>query len=261
MTRSVLVEASGGVATIALNRPESLNAINVELLAGLVDALQKSRDARAIVLMGNGRAFCVGEDLKQTLAPRTGEASELRDAFEQLQEVTRLITSVQCPVLAAVQGYAVGGGAELALAADLVVAAPDAQFRFPEVPIGHAVTGGISTRLPAIVGLIRAKELLLTGRWIAGSEAHAIGMVNSVADDPIAKAKRWALELIAHPARSLAATKLSLESATVANQEQVLRAEVDAALYCFAASEASETFETFRRTGRPLKDPAQGGLA
>src|ERR1700730_1779351 len=144
MTRSVLVEASGGVATIALNRPESLNAINVELLAGLVDALRKARDARAIVLMGNGRAFCVGEDLKQTLAPRTGEASELRDAFEQLQEVTRLITSVQCPVLAAVQGYAVGGGAELALAADLVVAAPDAQFRFPEVPIGHAVTGGIS---------------------------------------------------------------------------------------------------------------------
>lgn len=254
MTRSVLIETSGGVATITLNRPEALNAINVELLAGLVDALRKSRQARAIVLTGHGRAFCVGEDLKQTLAPRTGDASELRAALEQLQEVTRLITTAQCPVLVAVQGYAVGGGAELALAADLVVAAPDAQFRFPEVPIGHAVTGGISTRLPAMIGLLRAKELLLTGRWVTGSEAYAIGMVNSVADDPIAKVKQWAQELIAHPARSLAATKLGLELATVANQEPVLRAEVDAALYCFAASEASETFETFRKTGRPLRD-------
>jgi len=257
MTDSVRRETSRGVVTITLNRPEALNAINVELLAGLVDALRKSRDARAIVVTGRGRAFCVGEDLKQTLAPRKGEARELRFAFEQLQEVTRLMTTAQCPVLAAVQGYAVGGGAELAMAADLVVAAPDAQFRFPEVPIGHAVTGGISARLPAIVGLLRAKELLLAGRWISGSEAYAIGMVNSLVDDPVAKAKQWAKELIAHPARSLAATKLGLELAAVATQEQVLRAEVDAALYCFAASEAAETFETFRKTGRPLKATPQ----
>jgi enoyl-CoA hydratase/carnithine racemase len=253
MTDTVLHDTADGIARITLNRPDALNAINIELLEGLAAALRRSAGARAVIVTGRGRAFCVGEDLKQSLAPLTGEAGELRVAFEQLQEVTRLMTSLQCPVLAAVHGYAIGGGAELALAADLVVAAPDAQFRFPEVPIGHAVTGGISTRLPEIIGLLRAKELLLTGRWVTGLEAHAIGLVNALSEDPVAHVEAWARELATFPARSLAATKIGLELAAVPNQESVMRAEVDAALYCFAAAEATETFDTFRETGRPVK--------
>jgi enoyl-CoA hydratase/carnithine racemase len=255
---SVVVGRSGDVAFISLDRPEALNAINTSMLTSLVGALQSARDARAIVLSGKGRAFCVGEDLKESLAPSTGDLEELRGALECLQEVTRLMTSSSCPIIAAVHGYAIGGGAELALAADLVVAAPDAQFRFPEVSLGHAVTGGISTRLPAIIGLLRAKELLLTGRWISGTEALAIGMVNAAVQDPLAHGRELAKELAARPRRSMAATKAGLELAAVANQEAVMRAEVDAALYCFSAPEASAAFDSFRQARRP-ESAAQGG--
>ena len=148
--------------------------------------------------------------------------------------------------VAAVQGYAVGGGAELALAADLVVGEAGLRMRFPEVTLGHAVTGGISARLPAIVGLLRAKELLLSGRWIEAEEALGLGLLNRVEADARAAARAWAAELAQSPARSLAATKRGLEMAALAQQETVLAAEVDAASWCFAAEEAQHSIDDFR---------------
>jgi 2-(1,2-epoxy-1,2-dihydrophenyl)acetyl-CoA isomerase len=236
----------GDVAVVTLNRAHALNAINVGLLAGLVAALRDSRGARCVVLEGEGRAFCVGEDLKETLAPRTGGPDEWRSSFEALQELTRAITSMPAPVIAAVHGYAIGGGAELALATDLVVAGPEARFRFPEVSLGHAVTGGISARLPAIVGLLRAKEYLLTGRWIEADEAARVGLVNELAGDPRRRARELAAELAASSPRSMGVTKRSLELAAVPHQEAVLAHEVHAASYCFAADEASASIAAFR---------------
>ncbi len=209
-------------------------------------ALRGIGDARAVVLTGNGRAFCVGEDLKQTLAPQTGSAAELRGSFLLLQEITRLLTGSDAVVIAAVHGYAIGGGAELALAADLVIGGPQARLRFPEVSLGHAVTGGISARLPQLVGLLKAKELLLTSRWIEAEEALALGLLNEIAEDAKARAHELALELSRFPARSLAATKRSLEVAGVPNQEAALAAEVDAASWCFSAAEADASIKAFR---------------
>jgi len=243
----VVTESSGDVAVVRLNRPETLNAINVELLESLIGAFHEVRGSAAVVLEGEGRAFCVGEDLKETLAPATGSAEELRRSFELLQETTRLLTGMPCPVVACVQGFAIGGGAELALAADLVVAAPGTRFRFPEVSLGHAVTGGISTRLPAIVGLLRAKELLLTSRWVEADEGARLGLVNELADDARARARELATQLAAFPRRSVAATKRGLELGAVANQEAVLAHEIDAAAYCFAGAEARESIDDFRR--------------
>jgi 2-(1,2-epoxy-1,2-dihydrophenyl)acetyl-CoA isomerase len=242
----VVVDDDGAVVTVRLNRPEVLNALNVALLEELVAALRTVRQRPAIVLEGEGRAFCVGEDLKESLAPQTSGAAELRASFALLQETTRLMTASDGVVIAAVHGYAIGGGAELALAADLVIAAPDARVRFPEVALGHAVTGGISARLPAIVGLLRAKELLLTSRWVDGAEALALGLVNELVDEPGARARELATAIAAHPQRSVAATKRALELATIPHQETVLAAEVEAATYCFAADEASRSLDDFR---------------
>jgi 2-(1,2-epoxy-1,2-dihydrophenyl)acetyl-CoA isomerase len=242
----VIVERSDSFTRIVLNRPASLNAMNVELLERLEFALRTNADAPAIVLAGNGRAFCVGEDLRESLAPRTGQAEELRTSLLAIQEITRLITRLQCPVIASVRGYAVGGGAELALAADLIVADPTTRFRFPEVPLGHAPTGGVTARLVAAVGLLRAKDYLLTGRWIDATEVVASGLVNEIVPDPDRRAAELADELGRSPRRSMAATKLGIELAAFPEQERILLSEVDAALHCFAAPEAAASSALFR---------------
>jgi enoyl-CoA hydratase/carnithine racemase len=246
MSATVSIDRGEAVPVVRLERPHRLNAINVDLLEELVAALRAVAGERVVVLEGAGRAFCVGEDLKETLAPRTGSAAELRHAFGLLQEVTRVLTGAPAVFIAAVQGYAVGGGAELALAADLVVGERGLRMRFPEVTLGHAVTGGISARLPALVGLLRAKELLLSGRWIESEEALGLGLLNRVAVDARAAARAWAAEIATSPARSLAATKRGLELGAVAQQEAALAAEVDAASWCFAAEEAQESITAFR---------------
>jgi enoyl-CoA hydratase/carnithine racemase len=246
MSATVSIDREGTVPIVRLERPQRLNAINVPLLEELVAALRDVAGERVVVLEGAGRAFCVGEDLKETLAPDTGSAAELRHAFRLLQDVTRILSGADAVFVAAVQGYAVGGGAELALAADLVVGEPDLKLRFPEVSLGHAVTGGISARLPAIVGLLRAKELLLTSRWIEADEALGLGLLNRIADDAQAGARTWAAELAQFPARSLAATKHGLELAAVAHQETVLAAEIDAASWCFSAADAQDSIDAFR---------------
>jgi enoyl-CoA hydratase/carnithine racemase len=243
---AVIVDRSELVTTITLNRPAALNAMTVGLLEGLVRALRSSAGDRAVLLRGAGRAFCVGEDLKQSLAPATGEVDELRASFDLLQETTRLMTGMAAPVVAAVHGYAVGGGIELAVAADFVVVEHGTRIRFPEVAIGHAPTGGVTARLPQLIGLMRAKELLYTGRWVDAEEAVRLGLALEAARDAAARGAELAASLALLPRRPLAATKRSLELGAVANQEAAMRLEVEAATHCFTAADAEETFAQFR---------------
>lgn len=238
------------IIKITLNRPQSLNAINAPLLSQLVAALHTHRHARVIILEGAGdRSFCAGEDLKQTLTPsHTGTTEELRHAFDQLQSITRLTScsSTGTVVIAAVQGFAIGGGAEIALAADFVIGGPGARFRFPEVTLGHAATGGITARLSAMIGLLRAKELLITGRWVDSEEALRWGMLNEVCEDPKKRAVELALQLAGLPAAALAESKMSVERGVLPDMERCLQDEVGVASYCFAQNEADEAFEKFR---------------
>ncbi|KAK4502925.1 hypothetical protein PRZ48_006352 [Zasmidium cellare] len=256
---AVLVETvAPGVVEIRLNRPHALNAINVDLLNGLVDALrQQITESRIIVITSAGeRSFCAGEDLKETLAPATGSAEELRRAFEKLQDITRLTSSSSAIVIAAVQGYAIGGGAEIALAADFVIGGPGAKFRFPEVTIGHAVTGGISARLVQLVGLLRAKELLFTGRYVAADEALKIGLLTELVDDPRSRAMELADELAKRPEVSMRANKSSVERATFPHMETVLQDEVFVASVCFAEDDAANAFSNFAKRKAPTTEPA-----
>ncbi|KAF2712776.1 putative coenzyme A synthetase [Pleomassaria siparia CBS 279.74] len=249
----ILVGSPGpGVVKITLNRPSALNAINADLLDGLTKTLRAHQDACVILIEGAGdRSFCAGEDLKQTLAPRTGSAQELRDAFSKLQDITRLTSSSQAVVVAAVQGFAIGGGAEIALAADFVIGGPKAKFRFPEVTLGHAITGGISLRLTQLVGLLKAKELLITGRWVDAGEALKFGMLSEVAEDPKRRAEELAVELAGLPAIAMASSKMQLERAVFTNMEACLQDEVNVASYCFAQSDADQAFANFATRKSP----------
>lgn len=247
-------EGGDGVREIVLNRPDHLNAMNVALLTVLREALAEAaadEDTRAVLIRGEGRAFCVGEDLKESLAPRTGGGEELRTALRALEDLTRIMVGADTPFVAVVQGWAVGGGAELAIAADFVVGGPSARFRFPEVRLGHAPTGGVTQRLAAAIGVMRAKEWLITGRDIDVDEAYRAGLVTLVADDPLEAGRAMAQDLAALPRRSLGTTKRLVELAAAPHLETVLRAETDAASWCFASSEAQEAFHRFRERPRP----------
>lgn len=237
---------ASGIVRITLNRPKALNAINVALLDGLTSSLREHSSARVIILEGAGdRSFCAGEDLKQTLAPRTSSGEELRESFQKLQDITRLTSSASAIVVAAVQGYAIGGGAEIALAADFVIGGPNAQFKFPEASIGHAVTGGISLRLVPMVGLLKAKQLLMMGEFTGAEEALRIGLITEIAEDPKQRALELATELATRPAIAVTNSKTSLERAVFPNMEIVLQDEVNVASYCFAQSAAEDAFSNF----------------
>jgi 2-(1,2-epoxy-1,2-dihydrophenyl)acetyl-CoA isomerase len=249
-----LAERSDGVREIVLNRPDQLNAMNVALLTALRDALADAagdEDTRAVLIRGEGRAFCVGEDLKESLAPRTGGGEELRTSLRALEDLTRIMVGADTPFVAVVHGWAVGGGAELAIAADFVVGGPSAKFRFPEVRLGHAPTGGVTQRLAAAIGVMRAKEWLLTGRDIDVDEAHRAGLVTLVADDPLNAGRELAEDLATLPRRSLGTTKRLVELAVAPHLESVLQAETDAASWCFASAEAEEAFRRFRERPQP----------
>ena len=222
-------ELADSVAWIHLNRPERLNAVVPELTAGLVAAFAWAGQdgARVIVLAGRGRAFCSGHDLKEQLPPETVLATRLR--VEQIQDVTRAIRRFPGPVIAAVHGYALGAGCEFALGCDLVVAAEDAQFGFPEVSVGLSVTGGISRLLPLLVGPVRAKELLLLGERFGAARAQEWGLVNQVT--PPGGHEQAAAEIAARlrdrPALALALAKQALDRGADSALAEAMAAEVD----------------------------------
>jgi 2-(1,2-epoxy-1,2-dihydrophenyl)acetyl-CoA isomerase len=222
-------ELDQSVARVYLNRPHRLNAVVPELTAGLVAALQRAGDegARVVVLAGRGRAFCSGFDLKEPVQQES--VIETRRRVDGIQEVTRAIRRFPGPVVAAVHGYALGAGCEFALGCDLVVAAADAQFGFPEVSVGLSVTGGISRLLPLLVGPMRAKELLLLGDRFDAATARELGLVNRVTapGEHEGAALEVAARLVAQPALALALAKQALDRGVDCALEEAMAAETD----------------------------------
>ena len=234
-------ELTESVARIYLNRPHRLNAVVPELTEGLVTALERAGTdgARVIVLAGRGRAFCSGHDLKEELPPETMLTT--RQRVERIQDVTRAIRRFPGPVIAAVHGYALGAGCEFALGCDLVVAAEDAQFGFPEVSVGLSVTGGISRLLPLLVGPVRAKELLLLGERFGAARALELGLVNRVT--PAGQHEEVAAEIAAQlrdkPALALALAKQALDRGADSALEEAMATETDFAALTVAPGEAA----------------------
>jgi enoyl-CoA hydratase len=181
-----------GVALVTLDRPKVLNALDFALIAELTDALESlDRDpaCRAIVITGSGeRAFAAGADIRE-LAVQTPASLLADDDFHRWERIKR----VRTPLIAAVRGFALGGGCELAMACDLIVAGDDAQFGQPEIRLGVMPGAGGTQRLTRAIGKARAMEMVLTGRTINAAEAAAAGLVSRVV--PAAETVTAALEL------------------------------------------------------------------
>ena len=177
-----LLSIEHGIAVVTLNRPRRLNAIGGTLLADLHDHLARAQaepEARVIVLTGAGRAFCAGDDL-QEFPSQAASARSAADTCAAIQRITRDIMCGPKPVVGAVAGYAVGGGFEWMLNCDLVVAADDLICFFPEMALGHFVTGGVTHLLPRALGHQRAMELMLLGERLGAPALRDLGLVNRV---------------------------------------------------------------------------------
>jgi enoyl-CoA hydratase len=174
----VTTEYAPAIALIQLNRPKDLNALNLQLMQELRDALQqldKTPAVRAIVVTGNEQAFAAGADIKQ-MADKSAIDMLLTDQFSTWDQIRK----TKKPIIAAVSGFALGGGCELAMTCDMIIASETAKFGQPEIKIGVMPGAGGTQRLTRAVGKAKAMELVLTGRFLSAEEALSFGLVNKV---------------------------------------------------------------------------------
>jgi len=226
---TVNVRRDGGASTIELNRPQALNAWNAQLGADLLAALRNAAeddDVRAVVITGGGRAFSSGADLRDVSGGDTtpdGHPNVYKTLTERYHPIMLTIREMRKPVVASVNGPAVGIGCSLALCCDLIIAAESAYFLLAFVNIGLAPDGGSSVFVPSRVGAARATELAMLGERLAAGEALEWGLINRVvADDQLTAATgELAARLASGPTRSYAAAKRQLnnwEYARIAEQ-------------------------------------------
>jgi enoyl-CoA hydratase len=251
----LLSERNGGTLILTLNRPGRLNAVSLPLYRALLDALrdaQSDASVRAIVLTGAGRAFCVGADLKAhgeaelTRAQRSTYIRAGQQAHRALQRCTR-------PIIAAVNGHAIGAGLELALSSDYVVVAANAKLRFPEIGLGTFVGGGTVYTLPRRVGLLRAKELLLLGDFFTPADAVEWGIANrTVADsDVLSCALEVARQMAEKAPISLAYARRLLNEAAHMDPTRALQLEGRALFACMETADWSEGVRAFAEKRTP----------
>jgi enoyl-CoA hydratase len=246
---TILYDVEAGIARVRLNRPHRLNAMVPRLVRDLHDALQAAagdRAVRVVVLSGEGRAFCAGDDLKES-AQGHGDLAAIREFVDAIQQVTVDMKSMPKPIIGAVHGYAVGGGCELALGCDLVVAAEDAKFGFPEAGVGLFVTGGVTHFLPRTVGLARAKELIMTGELFDGREAARLGLVNRAvpADQVVTLAETLARTIMTKAPLPIAMAKVALESGVQSDLATAMALEASSTVTCFLTEDATEGARAF----------------
>jgi len=256
--RGFQLTIAGGVAAITLRRPERLNALTFEIyeeLAATFHALERSDETRAVVITGEGRGFCSGGDVEGIIAELFARDARGLLAFTRVTgALIQSVRELRRPVIAAVNGVAVGAGAVLAAACDLRIAAESARFGFifPRVGLSGADMGA-SFLLPRIVGHGRAAELLFFGDVIDAAEAYRIGLANRVVPDAevVPLAMRWADRLARGPAFAHTMTKQMMESEHGMTLAQAIEAEAQAQAICMAHPD----FRTAYDAGKAKRPP------
>ena len=212
----ILVEKKGAVARVTINRPDKLNALNAKVVRelsdvflGLQNAAEGEEPTRCAILTGAGKAFVAGADISEMASLTSVAARKLAEAGHQLGAI---LESAPFPVIAAVNGFALGGGCELALACDFIFAADTAKFGQPEVNLGVIPGFGGTQRLARRVGIAKARELIYTGDMITAAEAASLGLVNAVfpAADLLAKAEDTAAKIATKGPLAVAAAKRTI---------------------------------------------------
>ncbi|MDP3525067.1 MAG: enoyl-CoA hydratase/isomerase family protein [Hoeflea sp.] len=237
-----------GVRTISLNRPHAMNAMNrllIDEISVAFDDANRDPGTRAIILTGEGRAFCAGDDRHEHVHPETEE--EARAVVDAIQRATVAIVMGAKPVVGAINGWAVGGGFEWAINCDFPIWAESAKGFFPEVSLNLFVTGAVTSILPNIVGAVKAREMLFLGRRYSAAELKEIGVAwKVVADNELmAEAEAVASQLAALPTLSTRAMKRVLNQATAGGLHLALQLETEATVAGFLDPETTRLRKDF----------------
>jgi enoyl-CoA hydratase/carnithine racemase len=240
MTDLVKIEIKDHIADVRLNRPDKYNALSPQMFQAIIEAgetVSQNRSVRVIILSGEGRGFCAGLDFESFMAMGSGKMKEdpergkifLKRSKDGLANYAQLAGYIwkkqEVPVIAALHGVAFGGGLQIALGADIRLAAPDARFSIMEIKWGIIPDMSITQTLPDLVPMDVAKELMFTGRIIAAPEARQLGLITRVCDDPISEARGLAKEIAGKSPDAIAAGKQLLESAWHSSAGEGLKLE------------------------------------
>jgi 2-(1,2-epoxy-1,2-dihydrophenyl)acetyl-CoA isomerase len=229
----LLIERNDGVATLTLNRPESMNSLSRELkqaLVGAVEELAADESVRAVVLTGNGRGFCVGQDLREHVTMlESGDPAPLSTVVEHYNPIVLGLAGMPKPVIAAVNGMAAGAGAGLAFACDFRITAKTAGFLLAFANVGLTLDSGVSWTLPRLIGAARATSLALLAEPITAEAALDMGLVNAVVEPErvLPAAQELAARLAAGPTAAYAAIKASIAYAASSTLAESLAKEAE----------------------------------
>ena len=250
--QNVLVTEEGPIGTVQLNRPKVLNALNFEIMSELVSALEElDREVaiKVVILTGSERSFAAGADLAE-MSQSTPVDLVLGRRFELWDRIRK----ISKPIIAAVSGYCLGGGNELAMNCDIIVASETATFGQPEVNVGIIPGAGGTQRLPRVVGKYKAMEMILTGKSISADEAYRIGLVNRVVppESLMEEAKKIATEIASKPPISIRSAKEAILRAQDTTLEVGLEFERKAFYMLFATEDGREGMKAFLEKRKPI---------
>lgn len=249
---TISLQVEGSVATVRLNRPDALNALNSAMVKELVlalDSLEADPSVRCVIIAGSDRAFCAGADVKEMASLSKAEISR----SDHLAPVWDRAGRFEKPLIAALSGYALGGGLELAMCCDIIVASEGTKLGQPEINIGIIPGGGGTQRLPRAVGKQKAMEMILTGGSISAEEAKALGLVNRVVPPGkyLEEATKLAAEIASKPPLAVRAAK----KAVLASQEKGLAEGLETGLALFhdlfATEDQKEGMSAFLEKRKP----------
>jgi enoyl-CoA hydratase len=248
---TILVTKEEGYAIVQLNRPEVLNAISMQLMQELVDALEtldKEDAVRCIILTGNDKAFAAGADIKEMAGAGAIEML-IRDQFARWDRIRKIKT----PIIAAVSGFALGGGCEITMSCDMIIASETARFGQPEITIGVMPGAGGTQRLTRAVGKAKAMEMVLTGRTITGEEALRWGLVNKVVpvEYYLEEAKALAREIASRPPMAVRLAKEAVLKSFDTTIEGGLEFERKNFYLLFASEDQKEGMAAFVEKRKP----------
>ncbi len=252
---NIIYTVEEGIATITFNRPKALNALNADLLKELsvaLDAIAADEEIRVLVLTGAGqKAFVAGADISELA---TFNPLQAKLFGKQGQATLNKLQALAIPAIAAVNGYALGGGSEMALACDFIYASENAMFGLPEISLGIIPGFGGTQRLPRLVGINKAKEMIFTGKMVPAAEAAEIGLVNKVcAPEALMDEVFKTAKVIAAKGRvALRAAKQAINSGIHTDLTTGCGIELDAFALCMASEDAKEGTAAFLEKRKPV---------
>ena len=244
---SILFEEDAEISVLTLNRPAAYNALryaDLETLSAAIATLE-ARPPRVVILTAAEPGFCSGVDLKEG-REATSDFARTRSTF--MQWVLGRLRMLPCPVIAALDGVAIGLGCELAISADLRIASPGSRFRYPEPRVA---VPSPTFYLAQLIGFARTQDMLLTARWIEAAEAHQWGLVTSLDDDPLGAARARAGELLQMSPFALAKTKENLVVAMNADQTTAIRHHIDHVAAAAGTPDRQEALTAFAERREP----------